>query len=111
MLRAAARPSLPQKAPFHRAAARPPQAGLLGSMRYISSCSGASWFNAPFSFANVSVPAFLGPYLPPESLTLAALGREAPGSFGRVTSQASFIRSGAVVGPCEREWGLTAACV
>lgn len=72
-------------------------------MRYVSSCSGASWFNAAFSFADTPLSTFLGHYIPPENLDFLYLSKlEPPGSFGKATSQASFISGAAIVGPCER---------
>lgn len=71
-------------------------------MRYITSCSGASWFNLPFFFTNESASAFLGPYKPPEQLAVHNLTNlDAAGSFGRAVARASFVLAGAMAQPCE----------
>jgi hypothetical protein len=62
---------------------------------YLASNSGSTWFNAAFSFQEMhSSKDFLGPYMPPESLTLKILdetARGASGSFASVMANASVL--------------------
>lgn len=47
--------------------------GVLSESRYLSSNSGSSWVNGPFSYSQVDLSQFLGPYLPPDQCTLTNL--------------------------------------
>lgn len=72
--------------------------GYLQQARYLSSNSGGSWFNGAFSFNNQTpVAEFLGPYMPPQNLTLDYLNRQGPsGKYGQVISKASIVISGSI---------------
>jgi hypothetical protein len=65
---------------------------------YLASNSGSSWFNAPFSFqTSYPVEKFLGPYIPPQELSLAVIDETnigTSGSFASVVSKAEVIRGG-----------------
>jgi hypothetical protein len=75
--------------------------GLLNQVRYATSCSGASWFLAPFSFAAAPLGKFLGPSLPPERMELAKLPfLEAKGSFGAAAVWANFVVDFPLAEPC-----------
>jgi hypothetical protein len=60
---------------------------------YLASNSGSSWFSAPFSFqTSYPVEEFLGPYIPPEELSLSLIddtdAKGTSGSFASVVSKA-----------------------
>ncbi len=61
--------------------------GYLQQMRYISSNSGGSWFSSAFSYQNSTpIDTFLGPYLDPSNITLAAIQNLPAGSFQLASS-------------------------
>ena len=74
------------------------QLGVTKQAGYLASNSGSSWFSAPFSFQNqYPVEKFLGPYIPPDQLSVSVLddtGKGTSGSFASVISKAEVVRKG-----------------
>ncbi|KAF8060477.1 OHP1 [Scenedesmus sp. PABB004] len=64
------------------------QMGVLQRARYLASNSGGSWFNGAFSFTQAPLRQFLGPYVPPQNLTLAVAGALPWGSYAAAISDA-----------------------
>lgn len=71
---------------------------LTQQARFLSSNSGGSWFNAAFSYQSVMpVNTFLGPYVPPQDLSMGALGntsKGAQGAFATTISEGSILAKG-----------------
>ncbi len=65
------------------------QIGLLGKIGYISAVSGGSWGSAPFIFLpnEFDEDTLLGPYIPPEKLSLAELKSNPDKSMAKVISE------------------------
>lgn len=67
---------------------------LVQRARYLASSSGASWFNAVFSYQKSTSPeSFLGQYLAPEQCTLESLKSLDHDSYAHVVSDGESIRS------------------
>ena len=69
--------------------------GVLQQARYLSSNSGGSWFNSPFSYQERYAPeTFLGAYMEPKDLTPAAAEGQTTteGCYAKAVADSSFMR-------------------
>jgi hypothetical protein len=65
--------------------------GWLQHVKYVSAISGGAWAAIPFTYARSSLDDFLGPYVPPDTLTVDMVKGPALGELGVAIAKSSLL--------------------